>query len=422
MYKKKTISSLSNYSFVLPETFNASHYLKGPLAKRTDDANYLVSTIYRRQAMGAGHGEHDYVMLHAATLNKVMAKDDATKVKEALISAQVIDCDMQYAVGEHSRGYRLNKQFRRDKCIRIKSSNVRLIRALEREDRRRKKGELYDHFDPKTRELCQKLEAQFHRIEIDIVLAKKLISDLPKDSNPFDQQSVIVHDLYEKCFQVFPTQWGRLYNSISSLHSLVREALSFNGKRLVSVDVKNSQPALLGLKAFRYQSQSHPQEIPNDLEQFMQEVREGRFYESLLAECIAKGQTAPTKKYSRTRRTMERQDVKDDFMIHVLAKRGRYPSPFREVFANRYPTVDSYIRRTNRESHKTLIRELQREEADFVIHNVAAGALLLPSNPLALTLHDCIICGEGQAELIEGEFERGFNEIGYRMRVSVDPF
>ena len=132
MYKKKTISSLSDYSFVLPETFKASDYLKGPLARRADDANYLVSTIYRRQAMGAGHGADDFVTLHAATLNKVMAKDDATKVKEALISAEVIDCDKQYAVCEHSRGYRLNERFRDDKCIRVKPSNSRLIRALER--------------------------------------------------------------------------------------------------------------------------------------------------------------------------------------------------------------------------------------------------------------------------------------------------
>ncbi len=420
MYKKKTISSLSNYSFVLPETFNASDYLKGPLARRTDDANYLVSTIFRRQAMGAGHGEDGYVMLHAATLNKVMAKDDSTKIKEALISASVIDCDKQYTAGKRSRGYRLNERFRGDKCVRVKPSNSRLIGALEREESRRKDGKLYDHIDPRTQDLCQKLEAQFHRIEIDIVLAKKLIKDLPVDSNPFDRQSAIVNDLYQKRFRVFPTQWGRLYNSISGLHSLVRPALSFNGKRLVSVDVKNSQPALLGLQALRYQS--HHQEILNDLDQFILEVREGRFYESLLAECIAKGLTASTEKYSRTKRTMERNDVKNQFMIHVLAKKGNYSSEFRQIFACRYPTVDRFVSQVNERDHRTLIRQLQGEEANFVIHNVAAGALLLPSNPLVLTLHDCIICGEGQAELIEGEFDRGFDEIGYQMRVSVDPF
>lgn len=92
------------------------------------------------------------------------------------------------------------------------------------------------------------------------------------------------------------------------------------------------------------------------------------------------------------------------------------------LFTCRYPTVDVYISWVNQGNHKALIRELQGQEADFVIHNVAAGALQLPSNPLVLTLHDCIICGEGQAELIVGEFDRGFNEIGYRMVVSVDPF
>ncbi len=109
-------------------------------------------------------------------------------------------------------------------------------------------------------------------------------------------------------------------------------------------------------------------------------------------------------------------------MIHVLAKKGIYSSEFRQIFARRYPTVDRFVSQVNEKDHRTLIRQLQGEEADFVIHNVAAGALQLPSNPLVLTLHDCIICGEGQAELIEGEFERGFNEIGYRMQVSVDLF
>ena len=162
--------------------------------------------------------------------------------------------------------------------------------------------------------------------------------------------------------------------------------------------------------------------MPTDLELFISEVSEGRFYEAFLGECNTKGLMVATVKGARTKRTMERQDAKDGFMMHVLAKDGAYPSEYREVFANRYPTIDAHIILVNRWSHKTLIRKLQGLEAKFVIHNVAAGALLLPSNPLVLTLHDCIICGEGQAELIVGEFDRGFNEIGYRMVVSVEPF
>jgi hypothetical protein len=129
-----------------------------------------------------------------------------------------------------------------------------------------------------------------------------------------------------------------------------------------------------------------------------------------------------TVKHARTKRTMKREDVKDGFMMHVLAKDGNYPSEFREIFANRYPTVDAHIRLINKWSHKTLIRQLQQLEANFVIDNVAAGALMLPSNPLVLTLHDSIICGDGQAELILGEFNRAFNEVGYRMVLKVAPF
>jgi len=171
MYKKKTISSGSNYSFVLPSSFDANDYLKGSLAKRADDANYIISTIYRRQAMGAGHGEDDYVRLHAATLNKIVAKDDTKKILDALIPG-AINCDPQYVVGSHSRGYRLNQKFVGDKCVRIKPTNPRFIRAQEREYLSQKMGGQYDHIDAKTCALCQELEGQFHRISINSDHAK----------------------------------------------------------------------------------------------------------------------------------------------------------------------------------------------------------------------------------------------------------
>ena len=74
------------------------------------------------------------------------------------------------------------------------------------------------------------------------------------------------------------------------------------------------------------------------------------------------------------------------------------------------------------ESIHVCIRALQGLEAEFVIYNVAAGALLLPTKPLVLTLHDCIICGEGETGLIEGEFERAFNEQNFRMALKSEIF
>jgi hypothetical protein len=130
----------------------------------------------------------------------------------------------------------------------------------------------------------------------------------------------------------------------------------------------------------------------------------------------------PTIKHARTKRNLDRDDVKDGFMMHVLAKKGGYHSEFRNIFAERYPTVDAEIRRTNESDYRNLIRELQKLEAEFVLHNVAAGALLLPSKPLVLTLHDCIICGDGETDVIKAEFERGFREIGYRMNLECGIF
>jgi hypothetical protein len=466
MYKKYVSRERSEIVFLLPSSFAATDYLKGPLAKRTDCLNYLVSTILRRQATGAGHGNHNFVTLNASELNKIMAKDDAHAVIEAAVNGGAIEIDKHYVKGCFSRGYRLNERFINDKIVRVKPTGKRIMRALERQ---RNEQPVHHKAPQKTSKLIQQMTDQYHKLEINIDQARELISRLPEDSNPFDRQSVIIQDLVDKNFIVFPTQWGRLYNNISGLHSLVRPALSYRGARLHSVDVKNSQPAFLGLLAQRShltRNQHHPVtptqtipcphntnpgnpaqptsspanpvtrtpgniclydsenplECPPDLALFISEVSEGRFYESFLAELDRNRVTVPTVKYARTRRKMERQDVKDGFMMHVLAKKGRYRSEFRNIFAKRYPAVDAEIRRTNQSDYRNLIRELQRLEADFVIHNVAAGALLLPSKPLVLTLHDCIICGEGETDLIEGEFERGFREIRYRMKLTHDLF
>lgn len=469
MYKKKVITT--DFSFGLPSSFKASDHLKGPLAKREDDANYIVSTILRRQAMGAGHGEDDFVTLNAATLNIIVAKDDAKKILEALETGGVIDIDHHYVVGKYSKRYRLNHKFVWDKSVQVKPTNSRFIRALERERQRPWKARQNVHVDAKTSDLCQQMERQYHRIEINPDHAYELIRKLPTESNPFDRQTIIVRDLISKQFEVYPTRWGRFYNSISGLHSKVRPALQFKGHSLQAVDVKNSQPALLGLATQQHHHPIHtpthqslhptiphspitthqtplftpnhcyhnhhptttttpillydsenPLKLLSDLELFVSEVKEGRFYEAFQAELNNKGVLVATEKYARTKRQMEREDVKEGFMIHVLAKEGNYLSKLRNIFADRYPTIDAYIRWVNQADYRTLIRELQGLEAKFVIHNVAKGALLLPSNPLVLTLHDCIICGSGETDQIEDEFERAFRELGFRMALDTDCF
>ena len=83
-----------------------------------------------------------------------------------------------------------------------------------------------------------------------------------------------------------------------------------------------------------------------DLGSFESSVFEGSFYESL---CKKTG--------------LDRQTVKLRFLVDVLAKRGRYPSPVEQVFRRDYPTVHRAIRETNRDDHGTLIRMLQAAES-----------------------------------------------------------
>ena len=236
MANKYSVKRNPHQFFLLPCSFVASDYLKGRLAKRTDCLNYLVSTILQRQAIGAGHGNDDFVTLNAAQLNTIMAKDDARAVIEAAVVGGAIDIDKHYAKGSHSRGYRLNERFKNDKIVKVKPTDRRMIRALERQSNKHQ----VHHKDPKTSKLIQQMTDEYHKVDIDLGLAREVINSLPEESNPFDRQTIIIEDLANENFIVFPTRWGRFYNNISGLHSQVRIALSYRGARLRSADLKNS--------------------------------------------------------------------------------------------------------------------------------------------------------------------------------------
>lgn len=75
---------MEGYQFVLPQSFDPSEFLTGPLTKRLDDARYLVALINMKTAHGCVD-DRGGVPLRASYLRNVMAMHDCKKVIDALI-------------------------------------------------------------------------------------------------------------------------------------------------------------------------------------------------------------------------------------------------------------------------------------------------------------------------------------------------
>ncbi len=128
--------------------------------------------------------------------------------------------------------------------------------------------------------------------------------------------------------------------------------------------------------------------------------------------------------------TLAFEEVKDKIKGKVLCdvfakrkanKRGdEYPSNVEDVFARLWPPIYRFIRATNNDGweHANLIRELQRAESSLVIGQVCEGLRVRYPRMFIVSLHDALYSTEDHMQAITGEFERAFEQNGYRMSLS----
>ena len=138
-------------------------------------------------------------------------------------------------------------------------------------------------------------------------------------------------------------------------------------------------------------------------------VQEGRLYDELQDRLESHGIVMP------------REVLKRKFLCDVLAKKkasrrgAEYPSPVEDAFREVFPTVYRFVREFNRDGweHANLIRELQRQESQFVIEMVAADLMARHPTMFIITLHDAIYVREVDLPKVVEAFKRAFERIGF---------
>src|SRR5262249_39191973 len=102
------------------------------------------------------------------------------------------------------------------------------------------------------------LGSKFDRLTIDLAGAEKIIATLKRRKGkvgPY-RQGLRGHceRIASKDFWLYTDPYGRVHTPITSLKRELRSCLLVNGKPLVDIDLKCSQPLLLGVFARKYYS------------------------------------------------------------------------------------------------------------------------------------------------------------------------
>jgi hypothetical protein len=295
------------------------------------------------------------------------------------------------------------------------------VRNLETADAKHYRLPVHDYWEG-----CQTA------LSIDRHSARHLLAKLPIRSNRFGVQGMFLEQIATGEYRFKVDKYGRVHNSITSIHKTLRHALRIKGQPIAGVDIVNCQPAMLVLLILNpnffsglglelneigkrdsqlTQARPSPNTIPlyygtpsTPLEGFVEYrdvVTEGQLYEHL-----ADATGLPRKK------------VKRRLLTDVFGKKRRYKSDVETVFRKMFPGVWNFIRQFNRDNHAALLRELQRVESDLVIRGVGRQLQALGCDA-CISLHDGIYCQRSQLGDVQSAFEREFESIGFRMKLKI---
>lgn len=426
--------------FLLPKSLDVLKALPPDLHHKADEARYFISLLIYKAGHQDSSKTEGYSNLRAATLIEIMDNRFRCRIIQCLLDHSVIECDGIYYCGQKSLGYRLHRRFANDDIVVTRATNNRILRRLDRYYIRKSRDEKNEWLLVHHR----LYEEQF-KLDIDLEKAERIIESLVPNTarkntarkrnkknadsiaiNSRLCQSALVSVIAGKHHKQTVGTTGRVYNCITSLNKKLRPTLTHNGKPLESVDIRNSQPALLA-KLVKDDLEQRQRALPKDFIHYVELTSNGEFYNFI---------------YEVTGKTIPVADIKHKFLTDIFAKKKRvktksgkvvlldYHSKMENVFRQEFPTVYDYICETNQEdlmngitsqdSHAVLIRRLQKIESELVIHDTAVRALDHPSSPFILTLHDAIFCGAGQSGIVEELMSQAARDQGHQIKTKIE--
>ena len=190
--------------------------------------------------------------------------------------------------------------------------------------------------------------------------------------------------------------YGRFHSNFTQLHKGVRKKLRYGTEKLIGVDVKNCQPALL---PFVLANNDTSQDTLK-MNQFIDKTgtSTGQFYEKMME---STGKTSLT-----------RDEIKKLYFqsIYGSIKKTKESDVFK-MLKKISPEYMEILLRIKKDDYRELARQLQRKESKIIIDTCCASLMRnYPHLPI-ITIHDEIMTTEECREIVRMEMMKSFKQI-----------
>ncbi len=406
-----------------PELFDPANHLPPALRSQWDWARLLLDIIERRH-LALDCIDSDFVCLHSKILENHLPKNVYYPVRSALVHEGVIEVNHSYAVGDHSKGFRLREPFASMRRAKVMIRNPSVAKKLTKN-----KAEFQVVLT------CPEHERLFHwlnQVQLANQSASAFLNGLSLEGRQRTRRELDLLRLVDRDFYFVSDISGRVHNNIVNLASEFRQFLSINDSSLVCLDIANSQPLFLSIyllndlyscsplsslfclhnvpEKLRDRVYSHLMEsrhgLPQDVQDYVKLTGQGRLYDYLMEKMGVKYKN--------------RQVFKRRFFEQVFyCKPSEYKAQMREAFKSLFPNVQKAIEDLKAQDYKNAPLTLQRREAQFIIHGVCRRMFEESPEAPVLTIHDSLLTTADWMCQVEEIMNEEFLRLGVRPTLTV---
>lgn len=331
-------------------------------------ACYLLDRIILNSTFHAGEDGRGFVPLSVRQLEKVVPAHIERRVRHGLVANGVIECNRSYQPGVRSTGYRLAAP----SIGRFRRHLITYERMANKLKRLRKQN--WNQLSPVHRHLT----GQYQRVTI--------ASHFEVDQPDFWQSlSLLALDqLAQGDWGPVVCDYGRFHCPLTRMSKEFRPGLLLDGRRLVEVDIVNSQPFFLALliRLFQRRARSSAADlsrlfaaisphIPEQLKASGKGNGQGRYMCEKNIESYQQ-LTSSGQFYEAMAKTAEadREQVKKAVFRDVLFGRNQIDNPLKRSFTCEFPAVAEFVAVAKQEDYCKLAHMLQRLESYVVIDQI----------------------------------------------------
>jgi hypothetical protein len=435
----------SQHVLYVPEHFDPDLVLN----KCHDEARWFVHSIFLRRVLDR-RDKDVYVPLHSRILKKMMGDRAYQKIIDALKWNGVIECDGIWTRTEKSKGYRLTpfyRDMRHRKYVLDPDGQMAAKMSWWRQHRR----------NEVTLDVHQHLRDQFDRLQI----------DLPNDLVLQPETAQQVEMILDREWYFIPCQYGRVHTNLSSLDSGLRKYLRVDGRPLVNLDIRNSQPllacvlllmyysngcSLASIHSFKanehgymdpgqsmftnqvmvgdnegeeFPSPSPPSPhtlsgaipnndqldslpLPDDVKEYIGVTQRGEMYDHLMRRWgIPPG---------------GRDEFKQDFFGQVMYCRDHRRYEYGRLFERDFPNVVEVFEVLKAKDYTQAAKLMQRVESSLMINRVARRVMKeLPDAPV-FTIHDSVVTLREYADPVYRILRQEYARVGLHPTVRYEDY